>query len=262
MQAILFCLLLPIALLLALLYLIIFPPRLVLDQLKRAYGVEFYFNTNGKKLACLTIDDGPTSDTEQLLNVLQQLNVKATFFIIGRNATEHPEILDRVIRDRHEVANHDIVDRRSSSASENNLQSALQETHQILDRHLKSVNNELSGSAQLQEKISWFRPGGGFFNSTVIKCYKHMGYRCMLGDAYPHDPALPFPAFLTWHLKLVTKPGSVIILHDGKASRVRATVTVLQELIPFLQAQGYSFLTLSQMARETELSEIEPLLPK
>lgn len=262
------CIGLPILLVLSsIFYVAFFPPRWILDILKNAYGVDFYFNTNGKKIACLTIDDSPSSGTMELLDQLYQLNIKATFFIIGKNASVYPEILNRILRDGHEVGNHDIVDRRSSAVCEDILQSALHETHQILDFHLKSVAKELSDSSygvKLQEKISWFRPGGGFFNKTVIKCYKQMRYRCMLGDAYPHDPALPFPAFSTWHMKLATKPGSVMILHDGSAQRAQGTIKVLQELIPFLKARGYSFCTLSQMANETEqqLTESDSLLPR
>lgn len=229
------------SLLLAVVAIAFFPPRWLLKRISATYeGVDFYFDTNGQKAICLTIDDAPSSGTPVLLSVLRELQVKATFFVIGNNAATYPDIVNEILNDGHEICNHDISNRRSATVAETEIQYALRHTHQLLLSHLQQTTSQ-------QQTINWFRPGAGFFNKSILKCCSEMGYRCALGDVYSHDPQLPWASFIAWHMRFRTKPGSVLIIHDGSISRVHVTIKVLKNLIPHLQENGYTFLTLSQM---------------
>ncbi len=63
-------------------------------------------NVNGPYIA-MTFDDGPSPElTPKLLDMLKARGIKATFFVVGQNAAEHPEILKRMIAEGHEIGNH------------------------------------------------------------------------------------------------------------------------------------------------------------
>ncbi len=249
--------LLPPLVIFSLLYAVLFPPRWILSQLAAASGVRFFFDTNGKKLLCLTIDDAPSSGTPELLVNLQHLGVPATFFIIGNSAISKPEIISSILKNGHEICNHDLIDRKSATVPESDLQAAMRLTHDTLESHLctnnyseeqtSSSSSTLVTSPSIQSCIRWFRPGGGFFNSSVLACCRRMGYECVLGDVYSHDCLVPFPWFIIPHMKYLTQPGSIVILHDGSVNRTRVTTKVLQSLVPYLQENGYTIVTLSKM---------------
>ena len=61
---------------------------------------------SNKNAVALTFDDGPSPDTENLLDVLNDENVRATFFLIGKNVEQYPETVRRIVRENHEIGNH------------------------------------------------------------------------------------------------------------------------------------------------------------
>lgn len=230
-------------------------PRYVLDVLGRRTGILFRFNTD-KKLVALTIDDGPSPHTLEILDFLDQQNppVKATFFLIGQQVERYPDITREIIRRGHEIANHDFYNRISAWSDENSLKIGMNNTHQLLLDSLQSAMQTESVEEVYQvirqsnnHGIKWFRPGVGFVTKKILCLARKMGYQVVLGDAYFHDPSFPFSSIQSWYFKRRVQPGSIIILHDGSKSRVQVTLETLRRIVPYFQKElGYKLCTLNE----------------
>jgi len=244
-----FCLILGVALicLLALLALVAlfayFQPRWFMWLLQRlAPSVLWSFETTSK-IAALTIDDAPMEQIDEILDVLRDNGVHATFFVIGSYAeTERGQAaVNRMLAEGHEIGNHSWSNFPSVILSV--LTPALFKldfvtTHMLLTELLNSCPLNTNG----QHTVSWFRPSHGFFAPGMLAFLASLGYRCVLGDVYPFDPELKFPRLNTWRVKYGIHPGAIVILHDRPH-----TPTTLRALLPDLIDQGYTLETLTRV---------------
>ncbi|MFK7804660.1 MAG: polysaccharide deacetylase family protein [Anaerolineae bacterium] len=187
-----------------------------------------------EKLVALTIDDGPhPTITPLILDLLKENQVKATFFLVGKNVKEHPDIVGRIVNEGHEIGNHTFDHNFSLVLEADEFDRQILETHQL-------INN-------FQTDTKWFRPGGGLYNRRIIDEANEFGYKTVLGSVYPYDAniseQLGGTRFIQTFIMQNTQPGGIIILHDG---RIR-TVNVLKQTLPQLADDGYAFVTLSKM---------------
>ena len=197
-------------------------------------GQVIYTIDTDQKLIALTIDDGPHADiTPLILDVLKKHQAKATFFLITNNIKKNEDVIQRLVDEGHEIGNHMLDDNRSVYLSESEFNQQIQEA----DKALK----------QYQPEIAWYRPGAGLYNQRVLDSASQLGYRTVLGSIYPYDASISEQSggkgFIEYFIKSNSHPGGIIILHDG---RIR-TVHVLDEVIPYLKADGYTFVTLSDL---------------
>lgn len=214
---------------LGLVALLLWPPKAALSYLSTKTGVLFRLDTT-EKIAYLTIDDGPSEFTPQILQTLRDLGIKATFFLIGDRINKFQETTQLIYSHGHAIANHDSSNRRSVAVPIAEL-----------TRSLVNVNRLLEDRARIRSY--YFRPGCGYFSSAMIEAVSRLGMAVTLGDVYPHDPFMP----ALW-MKLVLRhriqPGSIIILHDGTKNRADKVCDTLCSVIPDLKTQGYRFLPL------------------
>jgi peptidoglycan/xylan/chitin deacetylase (PgdA/CDA1 family) len=194
--------------------------------------VRFKYRVMDQSIA-LTIDDGPSSQTPQLLECLRQHQIKATFFLIGRNAQQYPEIVQQIRAAGHTIGNHDLTNRASVWASPSQFEEDLLITERIL------------GLTGLPGR-KYFRPGCGYFSKRLLDQVERHGYMTVLGNVYPLDPQIRWVAFLQRYLETQVKPGSIIILHDG-VGRIQRTIETLNRVVPKLQSHGYVFRTLDEL---------------
>lgn len=179
----------------------------------------------------LTFDDGPSPTwTPQVLDVLSEEGVRATFCLVGEMARKRPE-LTATIRDRgHAVCNH-------TQTHPPNLQAMTRD---------EVAREALEGAATLESLLGQrprlFRPPGGRIGPDVVAAAHEHGFRVLYWtvDARDHSGA-PAPVLLERVLAGVG-PGGVILLHDG-GGRQDATLAMLRPLIHELRARGYSFAT-------------------
>jgi len=194
-------------------------------------GVVFRIDTDERAIA-LTIDDAPHPDvTPDLLRVLREAGVKATFFIIGSNAEAYPEIIDSIRAEGHELANHLHTDRMSAGLSDEEFVDELLRTDAII------------GSAGSPK---WCRPGSGFVTKRLVRLMNRNGYTACLGTAYPIDLYTPVELTVMQFLENV-RPGAILVLHDGGASR-KDTIEVISTLLPRLKSMGYRLETLTDLS--------------
>lgn len=189
------------------------------------------------KIVALTIDDGPQALlTADILNVLAAYEVPATFFIIGSQVPGNEALLERIVRDGHELGNHLMTDRRSITLDPDEFTRQLAEAHALIAPF---------------GPVRWFRPGSGWYNDRMLAELRPFGYRCVVGSVYPYDAQIQSVEFASSYILINVQPGSIIILHDGKPER-QATPDVLQRVVPALQRRGYRFVTLSELVQKSE----------
>ncbi len=208
-------------------------PRPVIRWLAKRYPDVLFYVDIEVPLVALTIDDAPHPTlTPAILDVLAEHGARATFFLIGGRVTGIEGIVRRIIEDGHELGNHLMADAPSVRLSAEEFEWQLLQTHDLLSSF---------------GPVRWFRPGSGWYSRRMIKQLRCHGYQCALGSAYAYDCHIPSAWYVSSHILLNTRPGSVIILHDGCEGRHR-TVTVLRRVLPELKHRGYRVVTLSELA--------------
>jgi peptidoglycan/xylan/chitin deacetylase (PgdA/CDA1 family) len=206
-------------------------PPLLPQVLFRAPGA-------GSRLA-LTIDDGPSPGSDQLLELLRELQVPATLFLIGDHLERGPAgFVQRALAGGHQIGNHMQVDGVSSRLDPASFAAQLLATERALQQ----------AAAPRGLRLHWFRPGGGWFHRRMLRQLNAAGYRLALGSLFPLDTHHPPGWFLRRFLLLHAHPGGVIVLHD-RPDTLQATLATLQRVVPLLQRRGYRFVTLDGLVQ-------------
>ena len=175
------------------------------------------------KVIALTFDDGP--------------NVKTTFFILGENAVEHPELVKQAASDGHEIASHSYTHRHLSKMGPKDCADELAKAESII--------------SQCASKPRYFRPPGGLFNDNVLEEAKRHGYTTILWSVDPHDWQSPSVSEMIKRVEDNVKPGGIVLMHDGQPNL--PTPKALGTIIEDLRAQGYSFVTIDELLRHEEV---------
>jgi peptidoglycan/xylan/chitin deacetylase (PgdA/CDA1 family) len=187
-----------------------------------------------RRVVALTFDDGPHPIfTQQLLSILQQENVTATFFVIGENVDAHPELVQQAAAQGIEIANHTYHHLRLPTIPVPNIATELKE-----------------GALAIQRAIGYstrlYRPPGGEYDLDVINTTRELEYVMVLWTDDPADYVDPGLNVIEERVLRTISDGGIILLHDGAAQ----TVQILPDLIRRLKARGYRFVTCSALARE------------
>lgn len=196
------------------------------------------YRSTGTKVAYLTFDDGPTPQiTSDILDILKEEDVKATFFPIGSNAEQYPWLIRREYEEGHGIANHTyshVFDHIYGSVD--NLITELQKTEELL-----------KGILELEHSLKLFRfPGGSFgekrapFREAANEAgYFYMDWNCVNGDAESSKNRTK-DELIQRLMETVNNQSSLIILmHD--APRKTSTVEALPEILKYLKSLGYKF---------------------
>lgn len=185
-----------------------------------------------RPLVALTFDDGPDATwTPQVLAVLRQEDVRATFCVVGYAVRAHPEL---VVRERASGAT--LCDHTMSH--DENLPLRPQAT----------ISSEIGQDAALVDQVSgvrprFYRPPGGRLSPAVVGTALGLGMRVLFWTIDTDDYLRPPSAVLVQRVLDQVTPGSIILFHDGGGDRSR-TVVALRPLIEALRRRGYGFVTL------------------
>lgn len=193
------------------------------------------------KRAFLTFDDGPSNVTPQILDILKSEDVKATFFMLGRNVEIFPETTKRVYNEGHYIANHGFSHVYSSIYS--SPQTVLDEFNQCNEAVKKAIGEEQYNSHLF--RFPGGLPGGKY---AVLKLEAqnllsendilNIDWNSLTGDAETQNPVAEN---LLEKLKSTTegKSSVVILMHDAQAKKI--TADILPQIIAYLREQGYEF---------------------
>ena len=187
-----------------------------------------------EKVVALTYDDGPSlCHTNQLLNLLERLQVKATFFVVGQKIEENPEIVRQLVSKGHELGNHSYSHQRMFWKKPSFIRSEIEKTDQLL-RQL-GVKDELH-----------FRAPFGIKFLILPYILTKMKKKNILWDVDPKDYQESNPEVISNYVLKHVVPGSIILLHDferASSPTIRATEFIIQKL----QEKGYKFKTVSEL---------------
>lgn len=190
-----------------------------------------------KKVVALTFDDGPTRTwTPEILNVLRQNGVRATFFVIGSQVTRFPQYFEQELKDHMEIGSHGATHLRLKNRSAAVVEQEIKENASIL---------ESMGAP----KPTLYRLPAGVSDKTALEVLGRLGYTVIGWSIDPRDWRHRYTAEQMTNLVVkAAQPGSIVIFHDGTNSS-KATVDAVKAIIPALKAKGYQFETVGQMIR-------------
>ncbi|CAD5969434.1 Peptidoglycan-N-acetylglucosamine deacetylase [Planktothrix tepida] len=192
---------------------------------------------NQEKVIALTFDDGPWLETLKVLAVLQQFDIKATFFILGRNLLLYPEIMQQVVQAGHAVGNHTW-------------------THSYPKMEPLRAKSEIENtSAKLQLmtglKTRLFRPPGGILDNGTAEYARSKNYAIIMWSIDTKDYQQASAEILADRVLNQARPGDIVLMHDGGGNRFQ-TIQSLKIIIPELQKRGYRFVTVPELLALSE----------
>ncbi|MET0756452.1 MAG: polysaccharide deacetylase family protein [Mycobacterium sp.] len=183
------------------------------------------------KCVALTFDDGPSPFTDRLLQILEDNDATATFFLIGNKVAANPADAKRIADAGMEVASH--------TWEHPNMTTIPPE---LISGQLSKANDAIA--AATGQTPTLYRPAGGLSNEAVRTAAEQLGLAEILWDVVPFDWINDSDtAATTYMLKTQIKPGSVVLFHDTYSS----TVDVVYQFIPVLKANGYHLVTVSRL---------------
>src|SRR6266542_2083476 len=182
----------------------------------------------------ITFDDGPSATlTPRLLDLLAAHHIKATFFVIGENVAEHPEIVARAAREGQEIANHSWSHPNFGKMSDESVRRQLWRT----DDAIKNATGK---------RPTLLRPPYGSITAREKRwIHDEFGYDIVLWDVDPYDWKRPGPAVVRARILKETRPGSIVLSHDIQPGTIEATPSTLDAL----EAKGFKFVTVSELIR-------------
>jgi membrane peptidoglycan carboxypeptidase len=180
----------------------------------------------GKRLA-LTFDDGPSDYTPQVLDLLKQYNIKATFCMVGENATWYPATVRRIVADGHALCDHSMHHDDLGVMSPEKSGADIKE-------NLAAIDAAAPGAT-----VTYYRAPYGDFGPSA-KVAAGMGLTPLGWMVDPDDWTLPGVNAIVSRIEAQIVPRAVVLVHDGGGNR-QQTVDALKILIPKLLADGWTF---------------------
>ncbi len=179
----------------------------------------------------LTFDDGPSPQTtNRLLDILQQNNVKATFFVLGDNAARYPEILQRQVNDGHQIGNHSRRHKSFNRLSNDELSDEINYTNQIV--------KDATGYTP-----SLTRPPYGDFNQRVFDKLNELNQATVLWSVDTRDWEMRNSELIYNRAIASAEHGSIILFHDIHATTIDAIDPIIKEL----KARGFYLVTVDTL---------------
>lgn len=185
-----------------------------------------------RKVIALTFDDGPGEATTTILDLLDSHDAKATFFLLGGEIAERPEVVRRIASEAHELGNHTFTHPRLETLSPAELEHELHSTSAAIE--------QVCGT-----RPRLFRPPYGLDGLTAVPIAAELGMTTVRWTANPRDWEEKGAQLVADGIMAGARPGAVLVLHDGGPGR-EATIEALEATVPRLRADGYSFVTLSE----------------
>lgn len=199
-------------------------------------------NVEGMYIA-MTFDDGPNAQlTPKLLDMLKGRGIKATFFVVGKNVEEYPDIVRRMAAEGHEVANHSWSHPALTKLGAEGFRKQIEST------------NDAIAKATGKRPVLMRPPYGATSAILNRRLSEQYGLKVILWSVDPLDWKYRNSNRVFSYITQNTQPGSIILTHDIHATTVAAMPATLDSLL----AKGYKFATVSELIA----MEVPPQLVK
>lgn len=186
--------------------------------------------TQEKKIAISFDAAWGNEETQTLIDILKQYNVKTTFFVVGAWVDKYPDSVKALTAAGHEVCNHSDTHPHMPKLSSAEMQ-----------KQIASCNDKIKSVTGVSPIL--FRPPYGDYDNTLVKTVSDLGMYAIQWDVDSLDWKDPTPQQIVQRVTSKVKPGSIVLFHNGAKNTPAALPTVLQTL----QSQGYSIVPVSQL---------------
>lgn len=187
-----------------------------------------------KKVVALTFDDAPSPQTDAILKILSDKNIKATFYVIGQNAKEYPNELKKIVEQGNELGNHTYSHQRMVLKSPSFVEKEIESTNQLIR------------DAGYKDEIT-FRPPNGK-KLLILPWYLNKNnVKTIMWSIEPDTYYSGNAEAITNYVSEKVEPGSIILMHPFCSTSCEADRLALPKIIDNLKAQGYEFVTVSQL---------------
>jgi len=198
-----------------------------------------YTGLPGEKVVALTFDDGPKPGvTEPLLELLQEQHITATFFVIGRHVMEYPDLTRKIADAGMELANHSYTHPDLTQLSPEEATRELLETQAAI----------LTVTGKTPR---FMRPPGGNWSGSVADIVRHWGLTPCMWTVDAFNSEVIGTQQVVQAVLQGVRPGSIILMHNGKVSTLQALPAILREL----KARGYTFVTIETLVQRLDASK-------
>lgn len=193
-------------------------------------------NVNSREIA-LTFDDGPHNrHTPQLLKVLDEYQIAASFFLLGCCVERYPEITQEICDRKHWIGLHGYQHKSFTGMKPQQLKQSLENTQKAISK-ASNLDPEL---------IRDVRPPNGIFTPQTLRLLKQWEYRPVMWSVVPEDWVRPGVSTVTSRVVEQTGNGSIIVLHDGACGGEDVAASVAK-IIPLLLDKGYNFVSIDRL---------------
>ena len=194
----------------------------------------YHNHANDENKIALTFDDGPHPRyTIEILNILEEYNVPATFFFVGENVSYYPDAARKVVEKGHEVGNHTFSHPCVKKQGEEAFRQELVKSEEVIQK--------VTGKRPIL-----FRPPQGSWNTQVYEIAREKGYSVILWDIdtldWAHTPSNKISEYVVSN----AKSGNIILMHDYHSGGC-TTTDALRSFIPKLLERGFRFVTVSEL---------------
>jgi peptidoglycan-N-acetylglucosamine deacetylase len=211
------------------------------EYLASASSTGELLKTTGGRGVALTFDDGPDPTyTPQILGLLRQYHVKATFCLIGVNVRAHPELVQAIVQDGHTLCNH-------TWSHDLNLG---KKSADVIRADMTRTNDEIRRAVP-GAAIPYFRHPGGNFTKAAVAVAKELGMKSLDWtvdprdwDTHAHAVGPSMCNHIVQVLTTQTQPGSIILSHDGGGDR-SSTMEAYRSILPAL-TQRFTLVAMPQ----------------
>ena len=202
----------------------------------------FYVGDTSKKEIYLTFDEGyEKGNTEEILNILKEVNVKAAFFVVKPYITSHPDTVKRMVSEGHLVCNH--TSRHPSMASITNDEKFKSEFKEVEDAYKELIGKDMP---------KYFRPPMGKYSKASLEKTKNLGYKTIFWSFAYRDWLVdnqPSESYAIEKIKNGVHPGCIMLLHAVSDTNTK----VLKEVLTSLKNEGYEFKSLDELLEKMVL---------
>jgi polysaccharide deacetylase family sporulation protein PdaB len=214
-----------------------FPQRAIVDLVSLHPNLFFREGSLKVKKVALTFDDGPdTVYTPQIMDILKEYKVKATFFLIGNRAQLFPDVVKRMVREGHVVGNHSMTHANIAKLSKEKVYQEIKQAEDALKK--------LTGY-----RTALFRSPYGSLNSEQVKQIGSYNYKIIAWNVDSLDWKSLSAEQVKYNILENAKEGSIILQHSSGSLEedLTGSVAALPEVIKILQKAGYEFVTIPEL---------------
>lgn len=201
------------------------PPRVLRAVLRNVV----WEGTPESRCAALTFDDGPDPEiTPRVLDTLDSIEAKGTFFLVGERVREHPGLAREIVERGHQIGSHSMTHQSLFLAGRDTVRDEIGQARQIIA--------DVTGI-----DTPWFRPPHGIFDITAAREFKRQRCTTVLWSALSGDYRDDPPETILRQTAPYIRPGAIVVFHDTESGGGGALPGLIDSLARLAAERGVSF---------------------